>query len=128
MTRHPGVAHVSRFLGSFLAQSTHGDHICFVFEVLGPSIANLRRAFGVPGLTLPVVKAIARQCLLALDYLHDICGIFIAVSLFDQLQVSLTNLHDADVKPRNIFLQRTVDSLSSIPASLSTTDALNSAG
>ena len=74
------------------------------------------------------MKAIARQCLLALDYLHDICGIFIAVSLFDQLQVSLTNLHDADVKPRNIFLQRTVDSLSSIPASLSTTDALNSAG
>jgi len=72
---HPGIAHVSRFLGSFLARSTHGDHICFVFEVLGPNMANLKRAFGTPGLTLPVVKAITRQSLLALDYIHDICGI-----------------------------------------------------
>ena len=40
MTRHPGSAHVSRFLGSFLARSTHGEHICFVLEVLGPNIAR----------------------------------------------------------------------------------------
>ena len=129
VTHHPGTAHVSRFLGSFLARSTHGDHICFVFEVLGPNIANLRRVFGAPGLALPVVKAIAKQSLLALDYLHGICGIIhCGKPLLISLQVSLTHLRDADVKPGNILLQRTVDSLSSVAASLSTIDALNSAG
>ena len=72
---HPGMAHITRFLGSFPARSTHGDHICFMFEVLGPSMADIRTGFENRGLTLSTVKAIVKQSLLALDYLHTKCGI-----------------------------------------------------
>jgi len=126
MKRHPGIAHISLFFGSLPVQSTHGDHVCFVFEVLGPNIANLRKAFGTPGLALPVVKAITKQSLLALDYLHDICGIIhCGKHVLIDLQFLLTNLYDTDVKPENILLKISMDSISS---KLATTSALNTAG
>jgi len=37
-------------------------------------------------------------------------------------------LHDADIKPGNILLQTSMDSLSSVAATLSTTNALNTVG
>ena len=72
---HPGIAHISRYLGSFLAQSTHGEHVCFIFEVLGPHMSALRSLSKPPGLSLSALKAIVKQSLLALNYLHASSGI-----------------------------------------------------
>jgi serine/threonine-protein kinase SRPK3 len=46
-----------------------------MFEALGPSMADIRTGFENRGLTLSTVKAIVKQSLLALDYLHAKCGI-----------------------------------------------------
>ena len=111
---HPGIAHISRFLGSFVAQIGHGDHICFIFEVLGPNTLALWTASDKPGLNLLVVKAIVKQSLLALDYLHASCGIIhCGKPVLISLSVDPTNMLDTDIKPENILLNAGTDSLSS---------------
>lgn len=125
---HPGIAHISRFLGSFPARSTHGDHICFMFEVLGPNMADIRSAFDTPGPTLATVKAIVKQSLLALDYLHAKCGIIhCGRPLSITSPVDLNHVFDADIKPGNILLKTGTNFISSRVMDLSTTNIITDA-
>jgi len=82
---HPGRAYVVSFLDSFTHTLSSTNHICITFEPLGANLLSLiekNRRKGVPPC---VVKSIAKQVLLGLQYLHDECG-----------------LVHTDIKPENI--------------------------
>ncbi|BFZ57240.1 serine/threonine protein kinase, CMGC [Savitreella phatthalungensis] len=84
---HPGYAHVVGLLDQFEHEGPNGRHVCMVFEVLGENLLGLIRRYEHRGIPINVVKQIARQILLALDYLHRECGI----------------IH-TDLKPENVLI------------------------
>ncbi|KAJ9086733.1 serine/threonine protein kinase, CMGC, variant 2 [Entomophthora muscae] len=90
----PGRRHVVELLDSFEHKGPNGVHICMVFEVLGENLLNLLHCYP-KGLPISLVKRIAKQTLMALDYLHRECGI----------------IH-TDLKPENILV--CVDNFESI--------------
>jgi serine/threonine protein kinase len=82
---HPGRQHIVSFLDSFTHPGPEASHICIVFEPLGEHLLALidrNRRKGVPR---ALVKVIAKQILLGLEYLHDEC-----------------DLVHTDIKPENI--------------------------
>ena len=69
-------------LNWFVIRGPIGDHLCLVFDALGPSISaiidlspmNLKptaRGFTGTGFPLPMAKRILRQILLGISYLHS---------------------------------------------------------
>lgn len=80
---HPGWKHCVQ-LNEVFSYSVHdqksgpeylSNHVVFSFEVLGPTLNDLRQTFVPARLPLSYVKTIAKQILLALDYIHEECGI-----------------------------------------------------
>lgn len=63
------------YMNEFTHKGPNGEHVCLVFDVMGYHLGH--QAFHFKGKRLPVksVKSIARQILLALDFLHTECGI-----------------------------------------------------
>ena len=74
-------------LDNFEHKGPNGTHVCFVFEVLGENLLSLIKRFGYRGVPMTAVREIARQVLLALDYLHG----------------ELSIIH-TDLKPENVLL------------------------
>lgn len=72
---HPGRSHVISFLDHFRHKGPNGTHICMVFEVLGESLLGLIKRHQSKGVPKPLVKQIAKQVLLGLDYMHRCCGV-----------------------------------------------------
>jgi len=70
---YPGRKHIATLLDNFTIRDRHGLHLCLVFEALGAFNGSVY----YPGQNLPVpfVKDIARQLLVALDFLHRECQI-----------------------------------------------------
>ncbi|KAM7198855.1 Serine/threonine-protein kinase [Rhypophila sp. PSN 637] len=81
-TPHLGVNHVLGLLNEFEHRGPNGNHVCLVFKPMGPDMTKY------PSIPLSMVKKIATQLLLALDFLHDNCGV----------------IH-TDIKPQNILLE-----------------------
>lgn len=81
------------FIDYFEVSGPNGQHVCMVFEVLGPNILQLISLYDYKGVPIDIVRKIAAHSLIGLDYLHRICGV----------------IH-TDIKPENIVV-----SSSSIP-------------
>jgi serine/threonine-protein kinase SRPK3 len=64
---------------------------CMVFEVLGENLLSLIKKYNYRGVPIHLVKIIALQSLVALEFCHDKCAI----------------IH-TDIKPENTFLMRPV--------------------
>ncbi|THV06060.1 kinase-like protein [Dendrothele bispora CBS 962.96] len=84
---HPGRQYIVSFLDSFTHQGPEAQHICIVFEPLGENLLALIERNRKKGVPRAVVKIIARQVLLGLQYLHDEC-----------------DLVHTDIKPENILI------------------------
>lgn len=84
---HAGAYHVISFLDHFKHKGPHGTHVCMVFEVLGENLLGLIKRHQSKGVPAPIVKQIAKQILLGLDYMHRICGV----------------IH-TDLKPENVLI------------------------
>ncbi|KAI9749813.1 MAG: asparagine synthetase [Chaenotheca gracillima] len=85
---HPGHRHVISLLDNFRHTGTNGEHVCLVFEVMGEDLLGLSRRYRGEKIPVHLVKQIAKQLFLGLDYLHRSCKV----------------VH-TDMKPRNIMIQ-----------------------
>ncbi|KAJ7661665.1 kinase-like domain-containing protein [Mycena rosella] len=92
---HPGRSHVISFLDHFRHTGPNGTHVCMVFEVLGENLLGLVKRHQNKGVPMPIVKQIAKQVLLGLDYMHRCCGV----------------IH-TDIKPENVLIH--IDDVESI--------------
>mgnify|MGYP002758904918 FL=1 len=84
---HPGYRHCVSLLDHFWHKGPHGSHVCMVFEVLGENLLGLIKRYQHRGVPTHIVKQIAKQVLLGLDYMHRSCGI----------------IH-TDLKPENVLI------------------------
>ncbi|KAF9270540.1 kinase-like protein [Marasmius fiardii PR-910] len=84
---HPGRKHIVSFLDSFTHQGPEAQHISIVFEPLGENLLALIERNRKKGVPRSLVKLIAKQILLGLQYLHDEC-----------------DLVHTDIKPENILI------------------------
>ncbi|KIJ21545.1 hypothetical protein PAXINDRAFT_152013 [Paxillus involutus ATCC 200175] len=84
---HPGRSHVVSFLDSFTHPGPEDFHVCIIFEPLGENLLALIERNKKKGVPRPLVKVIATQILLGLQYLHDEC-----------------DLVHTDIKPENILI------------------------
>jgi serine/threonine-protein kinase SRPK3 len=87
---HPGYKHVVRMLDHFYHTSKNGEHLCIVMERLGPSIDRVNnfysRNWRTHFMDLSQTRAVCRQLLLAVDYIHS-CGVvnggnYLSVTIF----------------------------------------------
>lgn len=85
--RHGENIHIVKILNHFMHRGPFGCHVCIVFEMLGANLAHLMSYYEYKGVPLNICKIIIKQCLIALDYLHRICGV----------------IH-TDIKPENILI------------------------
>lgn len=72
---HQGQNHVLHLLDQFKHTGPNGDHVCFVFDVLGQHMDFQAAKYEDGKLPIKAVKRITRQLLLGLDFLHRECGI-----------------------------------------------------
>ncbi|EKM56195.1 uncharacterized protein PHACADRAFT_257281 [Phanerochaete carnosa HHB-10118-sp] len=84
---HSGKSHVISFLDHFRHKGPNGTHVCMVFEVLGENLLGLIKRHQNKGVPMHLVKQIAKQILLGLDYMHRCCGV----------------IH-TDLKPENVLI------------------------
>jgi serine/threonine-protein kinase SRPK3 len=84
---HSGRSHVISFLDHFRHKGPNGTHVCMVFEVLGENLLGLIKRHQNKGVPMPLVRQIAKQVLLGLDYMHRCCGV----------------IH-TDLKPENVLI------------------------
>src|SRR5947199_6848095 len=61
---HPGAKHILGLLDHFRHRGPYGDHVCLVFQAVGPDFATFRRQ--LPELRLPMVlvSQVSKQLLL----------------------------------------------------------------
>lgn len=90
-------SYVVQLLSHFVHKGPHGKHVCMVFEVLGVNLLEIIKLYDFKGIPLPLVRTIAKQVLMGLDYLHRVCGV----------------IH-TDIKPENILLQLTQTQLTEL--------------
>ncbi|CAM6124628.1 unnamed protein product [Calypogeia fissa] len=83
---------VVKLLDHFKHTGPNGQHVCMVFEFLGDNLLTLIKLYKYRGLPLHMVKELASQILVGLDYLHR------------QLSIIHT-----DLKPENILLVSPLD-------------------
>ncbi|KAH9853024.1 Pkinase-domain-containing protein [Lenzites betulinus] len=84
---HPGRSHIVSFLDHFEHNVLDDSHICLVFEPLGENLLALIERHKKTGVAVDLVRVIAKQMLLGLQYLHDEC-----------------DLVHTDIKPENILI------------------------
>ncbi|KAI0359012.1 kinase-like protein [Trametes cingulata] len=84
---HRGRNHIVSFLDHFEHNGPDDSHICLVFEPLGENLLALIERHKKTGVAVDLVRVIAKQMLLGLQYLHDEC-----------------DLVHTDVKPENILI------------------------
>ena len=89
--------HNVMLLNSFQHYGPNGLHFIMVFEILGVNLLEIMKRFDYKGIPIPLVRRIAKQVLMGLDYLHRICKI----------------IH-TDLKPENVIVSLTRQELEEI--------------
>lgn len=82
--------HNVMLLNSFQYAGPNGNHFVMVFEILGVNLLEIMKRFDYKGIPIPLVRRIAKQVLMGLDYLHRICKV----------------IH-TDLKPENVIVALT---------------------
>jgi serine/threonine-protein kinase SRPK3 len=80
-------SYVVQLLDAFMHAGPNGNHYIMVFEILGCNLLEVIKRYDYKGVPLHLVRILARQCLMGLDYLHRTC-----------------NLIHTDLKPENVIL------------------------
>ncbi|KAF7377454.1 hypothetical protein MSAN_00167100 [Mycena sanguinolenta] len=101
---HPGKSHVISFLDHFRHQGPNGTHVCMVFEVLGENLLGLIKRNQNKGVSVPLVKQIAKQVLLGLDYMHRYCGVIHTGEVLHHRSFDSGLPPAVDLKPENVLI------------------------
>ena len=64
-----------QLLNSFMHHGANGDHFVMVFEILGVNLLEIMKRYDYKGIPVPLVRRMAKQVLIGLDYLHRVCKI-----------------------------------------------------
>ena len=88
---------VVQLLNTFAHHGPHGKHVCMIFEVLGINLLGIIKSYNYKGIPIPICRAMSKQMLMGLDYLHRVCGI----------------LH-TDLKPENVLVKLTQEQINEI--------------
>ncbi|KAJ1488459.1 kinase-like domain-containing protein [Baffinella frigidus] len=83
-----GADNVVELHGAFTISGPKGRQVCVALELLGPSLLDLMKDYGYGGVPVAAVKAVTRDVLKGLQFLHQRCSI----------------IH-TDIKPENILLK-----------------------
>jgi serine/threonine-protein kinase SRPK3 len=67
--------HTVQLLNSFVHCSANGNHFVMVFEILGVNLLEIMKRYEYKGIPMPLVRRMAKQILIGLDYLHRECRI-----------------------------------------------------
>ena len=86
-----------QLLNSFLHSGPNGQHFVMVFEILGVNLLEIMKRYDYKGIPIPLVRRMAKQVLIGLDYLHRVCRI----------------IH-TDLKPENVIVSLTKNDLQEI--------------
>lgn len=81
--------YVVQMLDHFEHTGPNGNHVCMVFEVLGDNLLRLIKHYRYRGAPMSIVKKVAHDVLVGLDYLHR----------------DLNIIH-TDLKPENVMLTK----------------------
>ena len=82
--------HNVMLLNSFMHDGPNGRHFVMVFEILGVNLLEVMKRYDYKGVPLPLVRRLAKQVLIGLDYLHRICKIIHTDLKPENVVVSLT--------------------------------------
>jgi serine/threonine-protein kinase SRPK3 len=66
-------SHCAQLLNSFIHHGPNGKHFIMVFEILGVNFLEIIKRYDYNGVPIPLVRRLARQCLIGLDYMHRMC-------------------------------------------------------
>lgn len=69
------ISHCAQLLNSFIHNGPNGKHFIMVFEILGVNFLEIIKRYEYKGAPIPIVKILARQCLIGLDYMHRMCRV-----------------------------------------------------
>lgn len=67
--------HCVQLLNSFLHHGQNGKHFVMVFEIQGVNLLEIIKRYNYRGIPIPLVRVVAKQTLIGLDYLHRMCKI-----------------------------------------------------
>lgn len=68
---HPGQRFVRLISDSFEVAGPHGTHTCLLYPPAGLDMSDCMQCLPGKTLTVPLLRAVVRNILLALDYLHQ---------------------------------------------------------
>ncbi len=88
-------SHCAQLLNSFIHHGPNGKHFVMVFEILGVNFLELIKRYDYKGVPIPLVRILAKQCLIGLDYMHRMCNVIHTDFKPENVVISLT---DAEVK------------------------------
>lgn len=63
-------AHCMHMMDHFEFEGPNGKHIGMVFEVMGYNLYKIMKLYDWDGIPVPIVRILAKQLLISLDYLH----------------------------------------------------------
>jgi serine/threonine-protein kinase SRPK3 len=93
----------------FFHHSVNGKHFVMAFEVLGKNLLSLVKQHDYRGIPMPIVREITRQLLMALDYMHRICGLIHTDLKPENITFSLKEGEEFDLMYRHVFSTQLVD-------------------
>lgn len=92
--------HNVMLLNSFMHYGANGKHFIMVFEILGVNLLEIMKRYDYKGIPMPLVRKIAMQILMGLDYLHRICKIIHTDLKPENCIVSLTRAELDEIRRR----------------------------
>ena len=103
---HPGYAHVVHLQDHFYQEGPAGRHLCLVMEPLLEDLRMFSMRWLHCLIPLPMVRHLARQIVLGLQYLHDECNIIHTGNPRAEWSIYVASLMHTfiDIKPANILL------------------------
>lgn len=93
----------------FFHHGMNGKHFVMAFEVLGKNLLSMVKKFGYHGIPMPIVREMARQLLVGLDYMHRICGLIHTDIKPENIVFSLKETEKFDLLYKNVLSTRLVD-------------------